>query len=69
MKRGSPGVGKPHAGKYGELTPSRQRGGGGWMKPPASALPTQTLACTPVLKPKSGDFGYTVLRQQLIGRT
>ena len=27
--RGSPGAGKPHAGKYRELTPPRQRGGGG----------------------------------------
>ena len=33
MKRGSPGAGKPHAGKYGESTPSRQRGGGGWNNP------------------------------------
>jgi hypothetical protein len=29
ISRGSPGAGKPHAGKYGELTPLRQRGGDG----------------------------------------
>ena len=40
MKRGSPGAGKPHAGKYGESTPSRQRGGGGWTNPPTTALPS-----------------------------
>ena len=28
--QGSPGAGKPHAGKYGEWTPSRQRGGSGF---------------------------------------
>ena len=28
-QRGSPGAGKPHAGKCGELTPPRQRGGDG----------------------------------------
>jgi len=35
---GSPGAGKPHAGKYRELTLSRQRGGSG---PTASPLPTR----------------------------
>ncbi len=40
MSRGSPGARNTHAGKYGELTPSRQRGGGGW-KTPATALPAQ----------------------------
>ena len=40
MSRGSPGAGKPHAGKCRELTLPRQRGGGGWINPPASALPT-----------------------------
>ena len=39
---GSPGAGKPHAGKYGESTPSRQRGGGGWktLQPPPYPLKT-----------------------------
>ena len=27
-------VSDPHAGKYGELTPLRQRGGGGWHPQP-----------------------------------
>src|SRR5512133_3108029 len=30
---GSPGARKGHAGKYGELTPLRQRGGGGTPPP------------------------------------
>ena len=29
--QGSPGAGKPHAGKYSELTLSRQRGEGGFQ--------------------------------------
>ncbi len=43
MNRGSPGAGKPHAGKYRELPLLRQRGGGGQDIPLTSALPTQTL--------------------------
>ncbi len=37
---GSPGAGKLHAGKYEELTSSRQRGGGGWQsgQPPPYPL-------------------------------
>jgi hypothetical protein len=31
--REPPGAGKPHAGKYGELTPLRQRGGAGESLP------------------------------------
>ena len=40
MKRGLPAAGKPHHGKYGEPTPSRQRGGGGWinLQPPLYPL-------------------------------
>src|SRR6266481_7088269 len=38
--QGSPGARKRHAGKYGESTPSRQRGGGGGN---ASPLPTRRL--------------------------
>ena len=30
MKRGSPGTGKLHAGKYEEVTSSRQQEGSGW---------------------------------------
>ena len=37
---GSPGAGKPHTGQYGELTPSRQRGGAGSACP----LPTNFMA-------------------------
>src|SRR6266853_3247235 len=37
LPQGSPGARKRHTGKYGELTPSRQRGGGGGN---ASPLPT-----------------------------
>ena len=46
MNRGSPGAGKPHAGKYRELPLLRQRGGGGQDIPLTSALPTQTLGVT-----------------------
>jgi hypothetical protein len=43
LSMGSPGAGKPHTGQYGELTPSRQRGGAG----PACPLPTNlTLTLT-----------------------
>ncbi len=63
MSRGSPGARNTHAGKYGELTPSRQRGGGGW-KTPATALPAQnpdearkTLS-TPI-RAKSDDLRIT----------
>src|SRR5438093_13489897 len=37
ISMGSPGAGKPHTGQYGELTPSRQRGGAGSACP----LPTK----------------------------
>lgn len=37
----SPDARKMHAGKYGKSTSSRQRGGGGWIEPPASALPSK----------------------------
>src|SRR5206468_762498 len=37
ISMGSPGAGKPHTGQYGELTPSRQRGGAG------SACPLPTI--------------------------
>ncbi len=38
---GSPGAGKPHAGKYRELPLLRQRGGGGQVLSLTSVLPTQ----------------------------
>ena len=57
MNWGSPGAGKPHAGKYRELTRSRQRGGGGQVIPLTSALPTQTVGFW-VTPPPSGDGGY-----------
>src|SRR5207247_2619793 len=44
--QGSPGARKRHAGKYGESTPSRQRGGGGGN---ASPLPTRSR-CALVLE-------------------
>ncbi len=45
IARGSPGDCKSHAGKYGELTPLRQRGGGGLT---ASLLPATDLIATRV---------------------
>ena len=53
MNRGSPGAGKPHAGKYRELPLLRQRGGGGQDIPLTSALPTQSVD-----RPPSGDGSY-----------
>ena len=41
IARGSPGDCNSHAGKYGESTPSRQRGGGGRKPTP---LPTHYVA-------------------------
>ena len=38
---GSPGAGNPHAGKYSELTLSRQRGGGGLTATPLPTRPTR----------------------------
>ncbi len=43
IARGSPGDCKSHAGKYGELPPLRQRGGGGLT---ASLLPATDLIAT-----------------------
>jgi len=44
---GSPGAGNPHAGKYSELTLSRQRGGGGLTATPLPTRPTLSAAGWP----------------------
>ena len=62
MKRGSPGAGKPHAGKYGESTPLRQRGGGG-QNNLASALPSQNPGNFRGNDLKSGDISYDLVSQ------
>ena len=47
MKRGSPGARKTHAGQYGELTPLRQREGGGQDIPWPPLYPLRTWSSPP----------------------
>src|SRR3974390_2288017 len=69
--RESPGAGKQHAGKYGEWTPSRQRGGGGVTATPLPArqeAPIWALllseSCLRFEPPRVGCYGSMLSEEE-----
>lgn len=64
---GRPVAGKPHAGKYRELTLLRQRGGRGSPSPLPSALPQHrlTLLWQKLFNLEVGAFSYEQCRRQV----